>query len=132
MENTAENTTKSEAKGAKFLVVDSDPSCKESNRWFKHCRSESIPYVLVRTNSGTATVEWDYITFPNELDHVLDQNEVELVKGLRALRTKYGTKRSELWGGNRLALFRNIPIDQAEGLAEDLFDLVEGVVGLRH
>jgi hypothetical protein len=117
----------------KFLSTDADSdSAAQSNEWFKQCRKAGTPYVIVRARKKRATVEWDYLTLPEELDGLVASKEAELIAGFRALVKKYGDRKSELRAGARLARFEHIAIDQVDDLAEALFEFVSVTLGLAH
>ena len=100
------------------------------NAWFDHCRRTAIPCITIRPKRKFATVDCHCITLPEELDELLDSMDSELIAGFRALRLTYGYKRTQRGGGGKSSYFQNIAIDQAEELAEELFDFVSGTLGL--
>jgi len=117
----------------KFLSTDADSdTIAQSNEWFKQCRRTGTPYVIVRARKKRATVEWDYLTLPEELDRLVASKEAELVAGFRVLVRKYGDKKSELTAGARLARFEHIANDQVDDLAEALYEFVSVTLGLAH
>ena len=117
----------------KFMNTDADSdSTAQNNEWFKHCRRAGTPYVIVRAGKKRATVEWDYLTLPEELDGLVASKEAELMIGFRVLVKKHGDKKSELRAGARMARFERIAIDQVEDLAEALFEFVSVTLGLAH
>ena len=117
----------------KFLSTDADSdSTVQSNEWFKQCRRAGIPYVIVRARKKRASVEWNYLTLPEELDRLVASKEAELIAGFRILVKKYGDEKSKLRVGARLARFENIANDHVEDLAEALFEFVSVTLGLAH
>jgi hypothetical protein len=133
VEKTAKITHRTGSIPRKFLSTDADSdSTAQSNEWFKQCRRMGTPYVIVRARKKRATVEWDYLTLPEELDRLVASKEAELVAGFRVLVKKYGDEKSELTAGARLARFEHIANDQVDDLAEALFEFVSVTLGLAH
>ena len=133
MEKLAKIPSRKSSIPRKFLRTDADSdSTAQSHEWFKHCRRAGTPYVIVRARKKRATVEWDYLTLPEELDRLVASKEAELIAGFHILSKKYGDEKSKLRVGARLARFENIANDHVEDLAEALFEFVSVTLGLAH
>src|ERR1035437_3775859 len=133
MEKLAKIHSRKSSIPRKFLSTDADSdSTAQSNEWFKQCRRAGTPYVIVRARKKRASVEWNYLTLPEELDRLVASKEAELIAGFRILVKKYGDEKSKLRVGARLARFENIANDHVEDLAEALFEFVSVTLGLAH
>ena len=131
MQKATQNPDRSIARPAHFLTLDADVfDGRQSNAWLTRCRIAGSPFIIVRAGKKTATVEWDYISLPESIDGLIATKEEELIAGFRALADKYGNKKTERVGGSKSTQYQNIAIDQAEGLAEAIFDLVTKTLGL--
>ena len=111
-----------------FSAADLDFTKK--NAWLKHCRKEALPFITIRTGRKLAEVELDYISLPYPLEELLTSKADEMMAEYRDFRATYGNKKTEFWGGGLNACFKYVAIDQAEGLADALYELVSEKLGL--
>lgn len=100
------------------------------NDWFAHCRVKKIPYITIENRTKFATVEWDYISLPTELDELIRNNQQQLLEGFRAIYLKYANVKSEGRLNSHVPRFINIEVGKAEELASELYDFVSNVLGL--
>lgn len=113
----------------KFARFHFDPSFSEKNRWFKYCRKAGIPFVFVEIQGSRATVEFDYMAFPDpKFDLVLRENSEVLEAGMAKLRHRYKSRGTESWTSAVFASYSNIRLDKADALAEELYDLISRVL----
>jgi hypothetical protein len=114
----------------KFVDVPKrDIECRVENAWFDHCRSNRLPFITVKRRIKYANVDWDYIAYPGELDEVfLSAKANTLNEAAIAVFGKYSNAKSSYRVTGNLFFFRDIPIEHAALLAEDLFDLIQRYV----
>lgn len=114
----------------KFIEVPkNDVNHAPENDWFQKCRIEKIPFITLKARTKYADVHWDYISYPTELDSVLDVFEDQIQDGAMKIFKNYATDtKADFSISSRLITFRNIEISKAKLAAIDLFDLINGFV----
>jgi len=109
----------------KFVAFKKRSKGTTERKWFKHCEQEKIPYVIVSMRTKYADISFDYISLPKEYDAFLTNHAETIWKEAHAIFKKYAVKKSKFGGGGLLIInFENIPIDNAEFAANELFDLI--------
>jgi len=98
------------------------------NRWFKKCENEHIPYIVIKTKNKYAQIDWDYISFPKGYDKILINEKEKIYEFVMEIKNKYGVKKSDVTGNTLVTTFINIPLENAEKLATELFDFLNNLV----
>lgn len=58
---------------ANFLTC-KDGDLATENRWYEYCTRMKLPFVVVRIRKKYATIRWDCITLPCNLDDAIDES----------------------------------------------------------
>ena len=95
------------------------------NDWYERCKKEKIPYVVAELRSKYADVRFDYITLPKECDDHLTKNANQITEKAIQIFKKYAIKGSKYSVSGVLINFDNMPINQSEKAAEELYDLMK-------
>lgn len=109
----------------KFVeITRKDKGFDKENSWFMYCQKERIPFVTVKTRSKLALVQWDYITYPTELDEAIFSLSEEFKERMTAIYSKHQTKETSLGIGPGVISFWNLEIHAAREVASELFDVI--------
>jgi hypothetical protein len=100
------------------------------NNWFHHCRSNRVPYITISEHTKYATVEWDYISLPMELEAKISENESRLMEGFERIFRKYANPKSVGRLHKNVPRFVDIEISDSKLLAAEVYDFVVEVLGL--
>jgi len=100
----------------------------EANNWFNKCKELHIPYIIVTTRLKYADVEFDHYTMPKGYDKLLVIENENITKQNLEMLKKYGTKKSVIESSTFIIRFRNIPIENAEQLASNLYKIINKIV----
>lgn len=111
-----------------FELPKNDLQSKAENAWFEICRNNSIPFIILRSRTKLADVQWDYITYPTEVDKVLNTLDGQLRDKAIAIFKKYADSRSEYQASDLVVCFKNLEIPKAKLAAEELYDLIADYV----
>lgn len=107
-----------------FEIPKNDPKAIAENSWFQICRKEKIPFIIIKSRKKYADVHWDYITYPNEVDKILNNRAIELRDAAIEIFKKHANERSKYSASNLLVSYENLEIPQAKLAAEELYDLI--------
>lgn len=105
-----------------------DVDHRAENAWFMACQENKVPFITVKVRTKLADVHWDYIAYPTEVDEFLDGLGNQLRESAISIYTKYADSRSECNASDKLVWFRNLEIYKARLAAEELYDLIDGLV----
>lgn len=97
-------------------------------RWkmngMKYFRKKQFPFITLKSRTKLADVHWDYITYPTDVDDILNDLKGKLRDDALEIFRKYADKRSEYRGNDHLVWFKDLEIEKAKLAAEELYDLV--------
>ncbi|MCK7546318.1 hypothetical protein MLC59_19370 [Marinobacter bryozoorum] len=105
-------------------LSDTSSDFAKENVWLEHCELKQIPFITVKTRSKYADVHWDYITYSNEVDEILESIGTTLRDSAVEIFNQYASKKSRYTASGHLVWFKNLEIEQAREAASDLYDLV--------
>lgn len=95
------------------------------NIWFNFCVSAQIPYVMVKNRIKYSEITWDFINFEGELrKKFMNRNDTTNRDMAISIFKKYACKKSEYTVNGHIFSFKDIPIENSEKLAEEIFDLI--------
>ena len=112
----------------KYLEIKTSDDAAKKNEWFAQCREKNIPYVIVSLSGSTASVQWDYITYPMESEEIFSKNEADLKAELMNIYGRYSTKDSEFSISTSTANFSGLSIDHARATANEIFDFIDKLI----
>lgn len=98
------------------------------DEWFRLCKTKQIPYIVIKNKKKYARIEWDYISYVPEVDIILDDLRDTTISYFDSLYMTYGVKKSAYDIGGRLAVFKDMPIETAETVAQHLYDYIHSMV----
>jgi hypothetical protein len=105
-----------------------DVGAKVENEWYKICQKEQIPFITLKSRTKLADVHWDYITYPTNVDDILNDLNGQLRDNAIEIFMKYADKRSAYTANDHLVWFKNLEIEKAKIAAEELYDLVTAYI----
>ncbi len=98
------------------------------NDWYGQCQKEKIPYIVVNARTKYADVRFDYISLPKEYDeHLKKHSEIIAEKAIQIFR-QYAIKKSRFELSSFLINYDDLPIEQAENAASDVYDLISSFI----
>ena len=112
----------------KFIETRAGDENSTKNDGLEHCRKRNIPDVVVDFGRNAACVEWDYISYPMGTEALLEAKENFLKTELGRIYDKYCTEKSEFSFSVSVAKILNLSIQNAKVAAEEIYDLIDGVV----
>lgn len=115
-----------------FELPKNDVQSRAQNEWFKICRNNVIPFIVLRSRTKFADVSWDYITYSPEIEKILNALNGQLRDGAIAIFNKYANSRSKYQANDLIVSFENIEIPKAKLAAEELYDLIADYVERSH
>lgn len=113
---------------SKFIEIKPSNDTTKKNEWFEHCQQKNTPYVVVNSGASTASVEWDYISYPMGSEKLFEQKEACLKAELMKIYDKYSTKKSMFSISARTASFSGFSIQDAKAAADEIFDLIDNLI----
>ena len=105
-------------------IPKNDINSNAENAWFKTCKENNIPYITLSIRTKFADVHWDYITYPMEVDEILEQLGDSLTNKVIEIFNEYANEKSKYSVNNHLVWFKNLEIEQAKLAAADLHNLI--------
>jgi hypothetical protein len=109
----------------KFVeITRQDKGFEKENAWFNVCRKTQTPFITIKCRSKLASIQWDYITYPSELDQSLFEICRKIAPPISALYVPYKSKDSWIGLGPGVISIGNIEISAAREIASKLFDLL--------
>ena len=87
-----------------------------------------MPFVVVEAKGNTASVEWDRISYPMELDELFTQKEACLRAELQKICDKYQPKKSKTHATTAVTKISGISTADAKAAANDISDLIHKFV----
>ncbi len=94
------------------------------NSWFDYCEEKQIPYIIVKNKTKYSSIEWDYISFNKQLREIFSINEEDYRKTIIEIFKNYCGSKSNYTISYTIFLFKNIPKENAEKFAEEIFDFL--------
>lgn len=113
---------------SKFIEIQTSNDTTKKNEWFEHCRQKGTPCVVVNSEGNTASVEWDYITYPMESEELFKEKEVYLRVKLMEIYSKYSTKKSTYSISGATVNFAGFSIQDAKTAADEIYDLIDTLI----
>lgn len=110
-----------------YLKFDDGLVCSDGmeTRWFNHCLQQCMPYVLVKVKGRKATIEWDCISLPSDLDQIrLDNYKTIKQQVIQMLKLYAHGSKAEYSISPYFITLRNIPMRSAEFIAESIYKLI--------
>lgn len=101
------------------------------NAHYKACKSNGMPYVLCLRRRTKANVEFDHISLDSSVDTILEANEREIRDGAIAIFKKNFSSGATYDLGAKVMLMRDLPIENAERAAAELFQMLTDVIERR-
>ena len=108
-----------------FEIPKNDAESKANNTWFEYCRKQEIPFIIIKSRTKLADVEWDYIAYQPEFDNAFKNLNGELRYKAILIFKKYAGPRSEYQASDLLISFKNLEIPKAKIAADELYDLID-------
>lgn len=109
----------------KFVeITRKDKGFDKENSWFGFCQKENIPFITIKARSKLAIVQWDYITYPPDIDGALFSLHENIKVQVTAIYQSYITESTWLSVGPSVISFGNIEISAARDIALELFDVI--------
>lgn len=112
----------------RFIEIKPSDDTSKKNGWFEECRRKNMPYVTVTSRGGTATVDWDYISYPSGSEKIFDAKEACLKAKLKKIYDKYSTKKSEYSFSAFSANISGLSTQDAMSAAEEIHDLIDDLI----
>jgi len=112
----------------KFIEIKASDDIAKKNQWLKDCRQKNIPYVVVNLRGSTASVEWDYISYPMGSEQLLKEKEVFLMAELKKIYDKYSSTKSTFSISASTASFSGFSTQDAKAAADGIFDLIDDLI----
>ncbi|NKZ37829.1 hypothetical protein HF690_02550 [Oleiagrimonas citrea] len=115
----------SEAEMQKFVeITRKDSGFDKENSWYSVCEKERIPYITIKARSKLAIVQWDYMTYPPNIDKALFAMHKSIKVKVSAIYDRYASKESRLSVGPGVISFWNLELPDAREAASELYDLI--------
>ena len=115
--------------GKKYVLKkERDKNFDEINKWYKECERLHTPYIVIKTRTKYANIDFDHFSMPKSYDKLLISNHEMIDEVVFKLIKKYGIKKSKFVTNSFIISFFNIPIENAEKLAKELYDFINGIV----
>lgn len=108
----------------KFIEIKSGKDNSQKNAWLEHCRLKKIPYIIVTTRTKQASIEWDYISYPADVESHFENNKTLFHQELKNIYGKYAKANSKFSISSTSAYIENLSIEDARRAASDIYDLV--------
>jgi hypothetical protein len=116
-------------KAYKYIIKkEREKNSDEVTAWYKECQRLHKPYIVIKTRTKYANIDFDHISLPKGYDKLLGKEQEKITDAVIKLIRKYGTKKSSYETNSLIIVFRDIPIENSEKLANDLFDLLNEIV----
>lgn len=93
-------------------------------RWFAVCKKMQLPYVVVIPRYGVCVIEWDYTHFEKDIQKAIRSQATEVSRLLMLIFTKHRNLNSIFEGTALVGTMKGIDSNNAEKLANELFDLI--------
>lgn len=107
----------------KFVVCRNDDDVAE-NEHYSDCRFRGVPFVVVNTKRKYASVCWDHLTLPSDLDYVLMAKRDEIAQEILAAYRRRRGRTSVFQIGALTGFVERLDRQSAEALAEEVYDIV--------
>jgi len=107
----------------RFLECKNEDSESE-NKWFRHCESHCIPFVVVRHRNKYAEVHWDCISLAYGADAVISENGHAVCDQLSELFHRFASKKSKCQYSAYTGSFDNLERGNAVSAAAQVFDIL--------
>ncbi|HEY8096271.1 MAG TPA: hypothetical protein VIE65_09325 [Methylobacter sp.] len=109
----------------KFVeITRKDKGFDKENSWFGFCQKEKIPFITIKARSKTATVQWDYITYPPGMDEALFSLHADIKAQITTIYQSYMSESTWLGVGPGVISFGHLEISAARDIALELFDVI--------
>ena len=92
------------------------------------CQERKVPFITVKRRTKYADVHWDYITYPTKLDALLHSLDGALRDKAKEIYLRCSNSKSHFVGSDQLIWFRDIEVSRADAAANELYDLINGIV----
>lgn len=112
----------------KFVETSGDKDVGKVNEWLDKCRKEEIPYIIIEKYVKYATVRWDYISYPPDMDKQISGNHNNYLDDVVSIFKKYSNNKSKInTNSGGLIHFDNIEIDKSHDCANEIFDIASKI-----
>ena len=109
----------------KFVeITRKDKGFNKENSWLRSCRETGIPCVTLKARSKLAMVQWDYMSYPADMDDLLFALHEQLKVEAQAIYDRYKSKDTWFSAGPGVIAFRNLALADAREAASELFDVI--------
>jgi len=111
----------------KFEIVKWNENQK-INEWYRYCKEQQIPYIIVKKRTRYASVEWDYINLDKSCDKILVDNAEKTRNLFLEIFRKYANRKSNYVMNSVIFTANNILIEDCSKLADEIYDVVVNVL----
>lgn len=105
-----------------------DGDLAAQNAHYEACCAAGALYVLCLRRRTKANVEFDYITLDKASSAVLEANEMEILDRAEAIYRKHYARGASCDFKATVMFFRDLPVEAAERVAAELFDMLSEVI----
>ena len=113
---------------SKFIEIKPNDNASKKNGWFEECRRKNMPYVTVTSRGSIATVDWDYISYPDGSEKIFEAKEACIKAELKKIYDKYSTEKSKYSFSACSANISGLSTQDAKSAAEEIHDLISDVI----
>ena len=107
----------------KFIVCQNDDHVAE-NEYYSDCQFRGVPFVVVNTKPKHASVCWDHLTLPSDLDYVLMAKRDEITQEILAAYRRRSGRTSVFQIGALTGFVERLDRQSAEALAGEVYDIL--------
>lgn len=112
------------AKEREYMVVTGrKPVIEYTNKFYRYCRQNKIPYIIVRNRNKYCEVEADTITLPVEFDRNLDKYAQDVCSLIDRARNEGHLDKRQTWSAGMFTHF-TVKKEFGEYYAEEIIGIV--------
>ena len=101
---------------------------KAANKWYQHCESKRLPYIIVTHRKKYSSVNWDYISLPKSEDPKLEAAARVMSERLLEVFHRHANKKSRFTFSAQIGKFENMLPADARVAAKEVSGVFKNVL----